>query len=77
MLRRIVKAGLATHLWRARRRHTHVDAFLAETSVAWTLQYLRNDKPLLTMEFTNERTARHHARAKLRELQLAGWIEHW
>lgn len=77
MVRPTVKAGQLTHLWRARRRHAHVDAVLAETPEAWTVQYLRNDKPLVTMEFTDERTARHHARTKLRELQLAGWMEHW
>ena len=43
----------------------------------WELTFLRNDRPLVTLEFASERAARSRARARLRELQIAGWTEHW
>ena len=64
-------------LWRARRRHVHIDADLSRVGRLWTLTFLRNDRPLARIEFASEQAARGTARAKLRELQIAGWTEHW
>ena len=64
-------------LWRVRRRHTHIDAVLEREAGRWAVAFLRNDRPLVTLEFADERAARSHARARLRELQIAGWTEHW
>lgn len=64
-------------LWRARRRHVHIDAELHRSAGRCTLLFLRNDRPLAALDCADERTARSQARAKLRELELAGWIDHW
>jgi hypothetical protein len=64
-------------LWRARRRHVHIDADLGRNGRQWTLTFLRNDRPLARIDFASEKAARAVAHAKLRELQIAGWTEHW
>lgn len=64
-------------LWRARRRGVRIDAELRSDRGRWTLFFLRNDRPLASLDCADERTARSRARATLRELELAGWIEHW
>jgi len=64
-------------LWRARRRHVHIDADLSRDGRRWALTFLRNDRPLARIDFASEKAARAVARAKLRELQIAGWTEHW
>jgi hypothetical protein len=64
-------------LWRARRRHAHIDAVLARHSRRWILTFLKNDRALVSFEFGTAREARTRARARLTELQLAGWTEHW
>jgi len=64
-------------LWRARRRHLHIDAVLERRRGQWTVTFSRNDRPLAAIDFPDERTARLEARARLRELELAGWIDHW
>jgi hypothetical protein len=70
-------APTVTRLWRARRRHAHIDAILGRRGRQVTLTFARNDRPMLTLEFPSARSARAHARARLRELEIAGWIEHW
>jgi len=64
-------------LWRARRRHVHIDAILDRGSHPCVLTFFRQDRPLASIEFANERSARSAARAKLRELEVAGWTDHW
>jgi hypothetical protein len=65
------------HLWRIRRRGVHIDADLRRASRGWTLTFLRNDRPLVSFDCADEHAARAQARAMLRELQVAGWVEHW
>lgn len=68
---------LAARLWRARRRHDHVDAVLQRDGATWRLQFLRNDRLLLTMNYPDRETARADARGRLKDLQRAGWTVHW
>jgi len=64
-------------LWRARRRHAHIDAILERGHQSCVLKFLRNDRLLAALDFPNEPVARTAARARLRELERAGWVEHW
>ena len=64
-------------LWRARRRHLHIDAMLEPSRHSCTLIFLRNDRPLAALDYPNERAARSAGRARLRQLEMAGWVEHW
>ena len=64
-------------LWRARRRHVHIDAILECRRRSWVLVFLRNDRPLATLDYPDERAARRAARARLRQLEVAGWVDHW
>ncbi|HEX5069533.1 MAG TPA: hypothetical protein VFV78_04890 [Vicinamibacterales bacterium] len=64
-------------LWRARRRHVHIDAMLERGPRSCVLVFLRNDRHLAALEYPNERSARSAARARLRELERVGWIDHW
>ena len=41
------------------------------------LEYWRNDRPLVTRRYETEMKARGEAEARLKELQRAGWIDHW
>ena len=68
---------LNSRLWRARRRHDHLDAVLRPEGSQWRLQYYRNDRLLLTWNYPDRDTARAEARRRLRELQRAGWTVHW
>ena len=64
-------------LWRARRRHDHIDAVLRRDGRDWLLQFLHNDRSLLTWPYPDEASARAEAAARLRALQRAGWTVHW
>ena len=64
-------------LWRARRRHAHIDAMLRRRADGWEVSYSRDDRPLMTRLFESEEEARGDATARFRELQRAGWIDHW
>jgi hypothetical protein len=64
-------------LWRARRRHDHVDAVLHRAGSGWELQFLWNDKPMIARRYRQAKAARTEAASKLRELELHGWISHW
>jgi hypothetical protein len=66
-----------TRLWRVRRRRDHIDALLGGASGAWDLQFLRNDRRLVTWRFDTRDAARAEADARLRELERAGWTSHW
>jgi hypothetical protein len=67
----------ATRLWRARRRHDHVDAVVAEAAGQWTLQFLLNDRLIVSWPFPTRDDAAAEADARLRDLQRAGWNTHW
>jgi hypothetical protein len=64
-------------LWRARRRHVHIDAMLRQCADGWEVSYSRDDRPLMSRRFETEDDARADAVARFRELQRAGWIDHW
>lgn len=64
-------------LWRARRRHAHIDATLRECHNGWEVSYSRDDRLLVSRHFETEADARADADARFRELQRAGWIDHW
>ena len=64
-------------LWRARKRHDRIDALLERTGSRWVLQFIRNDHVLLTRRYAREAPARAEAAERLKELQRAGWVDHW
>ena len=64
-------------LWRARRRHAHIDALLRADGDVWEVSYSRDDRPLLSQVFPTEDAAREDADIRLRDLQRAGWVDHW
>jgi hypothetical protein len=68
---------LDTRLWRVRRRGDWIDASLAGRGATWCLQYARKGRPLAEWDFNTREQAVDAARAKLRELERAGWTEHW
>ncbi len=69
--------GGGIRLWRARRRHDHIDAVLQRAGSGWVLQFSRNDKPMLSRPYARQADARADAVARLKELQRAGWTDHW
>jgi hypothetical protein len=64
-------------LWRARRRHHHIDAMLRDTAAGWELMFLRDDRVLLTWTFADRAAAVADADRRLGELVRAGWVRHW
>lgn len=64
-------------LWRARRRHDRIDAVLQRAGSGWVLQFSRNDKPMLSRPYARQADARADAATRLKELQRAGWVDHW
>jgi hypothetical protein len=70
-------AALRNRLWRVRKRHDHLDALLRGRGHHWTLEFRRNDRPLVARDFGSRAAARAEADARLRELQRAGWTVHW
>jgi hypothetical protein len=69
--------GNGLRLWRARRRHDHIDAVLRRSDNAWVLEFSRNDRLMVTRRFARQASARAEARTRLNELMRAGWIDHW
>jgi hypothetical protein len=69
--------GSRVKLWRARRRHHHIDAVLGPGAAGWAIEYFRDDRPLVTREFSDEESARQDAVGRLKELQRVGWVVHW
>jgi DNA polymerase IIIc chi subunit len=64
-------------LWRARRRHDHIDVVLREDERGWVLEYTRNDRRLVERTYATEEAAREDAASRLKELRRAGWVDHW
>ena len=64
-------------LWRARRRHDRIDAVLRRDRPGWVLEFLRNDRVMVTRRYPRKPAARADARARLGELLRAGWTDHW
>ena len=67
----------ARRLWRARRRHDAIDAFLVPQESGCDLRFTRNGRVLVTWSFTSADEAAVEADTKLRSLQRAGWVDHW
>ena len=70
-------ADLGERLWRARRRHHHVDAVVRAQSAAYELLFFHDDRLIVTWPFADRDGAVAEAAARLRELQRAGWNVHW
>ena len=68
---------LRERLWRARRRHHHIDAQLREATGGWELSFLHDDQPLLAWTFVDRATALADADRRLRDLLRVGWNVHW
>jgi hypothetical protein len=68
---------LTDRLWRARRRHHHIDALLRERDGAWELVFRYDDRRMITWSFADGAMAREDAWHRLRDLQRAGWTAHW
>ena len=64
-------------LWRVRKRHDHLDAVLQDEGSACDLQYLLNDRPLVSWRFGDRDGAIADADSRRQELQQAGWTLHW
>ena len=70
-------SGPADRLWRARRRHDHIDAEIVATPAGCELRYLRNDRVMVVWRFDTPEAAADDARARLADLIRAGWTVHW
>lgn len=68
---------LDNRLWRARRRGQLIDATLARTGDGWRVTFTRNSRPLFESEFDTREQATNAAEERLRELERAGWAQHW
>ncbi len=66
---------LAERLWRARKRHDHVDAVLRDRPPE--LSFFYNDRLVLRRRYADVDAATADARVKLSELQRSGWNTHW
>jgi hypothetical protein len=64
-------------LWRARRRHDHIDAVLQRAGSEWVLHFSRNDRLMLSRPYGRQADARAEAAARLQDLERAGWVDHW
>ena len=64
-------------LWRVRRRGQLIDAILAKTGDGWRVTFTRNSRPLFESAFETREQATSAAEERLRELERAGWTEHW
>ena len=69
--------GSSERLWRLRRRHHYIDAILQESVDGCTLEFRLNGKSLVTWRRENRKQASADAMTRLRDLQRAGWNEHW
>ena len=66
-----------TSLWRLRKRNHCVDAQLEETSRRVKLRFAYDGRAVFAREWRTRRSALAHASKKRRELERAGWVEHW
>jgi hypothetical protein len=64
-------------LWRARRRHNYIDALVQDGPDGCLLEFRRNGKQLMTWRLANREAASAEAMTRLRDLQRAGWTDHW
>jgi hypothetical protein len=64
-------------LWRVRRRGAWIDAVLQPDAAGWSLQFTRNGRTMVTLQFPDRGQATAAAQVRLREFQRAGWTEHW
>jgi hypothetical protein len=64
-------------LWRVRRRGDWIDAALEPRGDVWRLRFTRKGRLLVETPFATRREALDTARTRLRELERAGWTEHW
>jgi hypothetical protein len=67
----------SVRLFRARRRHDRIDAVLRRAGARWELVYSRNDREMFARTFVHASSAREEAASRLKELQRAGWVDHW
>lgn len=68
---------LGTRVWRVRRRGDWIDASLERSAAGWQLRLTRKGRQLGAWEFETRAQAKDAARARLREFERTGWIEHW
>ena len=75
--RSVGSRDLDQRLWRVRRRHDSIEAYLRPTASNWSLQFLRNGRAMFVLTFSSREEAADVATARLHELRRAGWNEHW
>ena len=68
---------LLDRLWRARRRHHHLDAILQRADAGWTLTFLYDNERLMAWSFDTREAGVAEADRRLRDLLRAGWNLHW
>jgi hypothetical protein len=68
---------LDSRIWRARRRGEWIDASIELHGERWRLRLTRKARSLGSWEFASREAAVEAGRLRLRELQRAGWTEHW
>ncbi len=67
-----------TALWRLRKRNHRVDAELEQSGANRVeLRFVYDGRPVFAREWRTRRSALAHASQKRRELERAGWVEHW
>lgn len=64
-------------LWRARKRHDHLDADVQREEGRVELVLSLNGRTLVSQPFRSMDAAESAADRRLRELQRAGWNTHW
>jgi hypothetical protein len=64
-------------VWRVRRRHDSIEAYLRPSTSDWLLQFSRNGRAIFSQTFSTREEAERVADARLQELCRAGWNEHW
>jgi hypothetical protein len=71
------RPSCAIRLWRARRRHHHIDATLRPGAARWTLSFQYDGIDLIAWRFDDREAAEAEAGRRLLDLQRAGWNVHW
>jgi len=75
---RTAPAPVATRIWRARRRHHHLDAELRPAAGGtWDLVFRYDDRVIVAWPFGDRERAVADAARRLADLQRAGWTVHW
>lgn len=64
-------------LWRVRRRHDSIEAYLRPLPSGWSLQFSRNGRVIVTRSFESRDEAVSMAGARREEFERVGWNEHW